>query len=515
MSTLDRPKWQLAEQRPVPEMPKIPDDVLSRAWQTDPYVSDPHSIIAVLTKFLAAVDSTMMIQFLPEEGVLNWVSNYAHRKTPEDFMLLYSILAVGVALSDGSEQIAHEYAQVAHYGQKMLETPCLQLVQSRILLAVYYVATCRHKEADQLISSAVATSSFLQLHLELDHSREASMKVFPFGMNRNGYAESRRRTFWALFMLERLSGYFPDRPVMINAEDIYTRLPADHASFERLVDIRAPMFDPYVSSFGQMAEQSIDIAGFQVELAHIWAETQAFNQRMALRPALADAEAQKLQSLTERAERWHAALPARLKFGGANLESAAFSGTIGSFLSIHMLYHHAMIKLNRHRGRLDQISVEARSEHAAKCRHHASSIIEMLDSLDRILRMRPTLLKTAPSIMAMAVTEAVDVLSASGSMTAMPDLIDILRVAKCALEKMTHVWRASSHSLFMVEQRMQNLELICKQGSRPSTPHDGYRLLPNTENKDRMGNRWQINDPIERSLPLEMDILYFKRGWEI
>ncbi|KAK5993240.1 hypothetical protein PT974_06669 [Cladobotryum mycophilum] len=506
--SLDHSKSQHTEQRSSPEMPKIPDEVLSRAWQTDPYISDPHSITAVLTKFFAQVDSTMITRFIPEEVVRNWIPVKARRKAPEDLMFFYSMLAVGVALSNGPEPIAHEYAQVAHYAQKMLDVRCLQLVQSRILLAVYYIATCRHREADEMICSAVAASSCMQLHLELERSTDANMTVYPFGMNRAGYAESRRRTFWSLFMLERLSGYFPDRPVMINAEDIYTQLPADPASFERLVEVQMPMFNPYASSFAKLAEQPLHITGYLVELVHIWSESQVFIHRTALRPASTEMEIEKLQNLIQRAEDWRASLPSRLKFGGSNLESAALSGNVGSFLTVHLLYHHTMIKLNRHRHGAGQLPVETRSEYLQKCRDHANGIIEILDSLERILRVRPTLLGTPPPVMAIAVTEAVDVLSAAGPMTAMPDTIDIVRVAKSAVEKMINVWKSSSRSLMVIEQRLQKLEHIRKQGSRPATPNDDYCLLLSTETRDRTGNRWQILDPIEKFIPLDMDMLY-------
>jgi hypothetical protein len=212
---LARPLDHTKSQRSTPlvpqEMPQIPESVLHRAWQTDPYVTDPQSINAVIGQFFANIDSTMILSFLPEHSTKSWVANSAHRKSPEDLMLLYSILAVGVALSGGHKNIAFEYAQVANYAQQRVTTNCLQVAQSRILLAVYFYSVSRRREATEVMAAATTTVASLQLNIELENTREASLPTFPLGLTRAGYSESRRRTLWALFMLERLNGLYPDR----------------------------------------------------------------------------------------------------------------------------------------------------------------------------------------------------------------------------------------------------------------------------------------------------------------
>jgi hypothetical protein len=508
-AVMDYSKPRIAEQQPFPEPARIPDDVLGRAWRTDPYASNPHLITNALTRFFANVDSTMILQFLPEEIFKNWVVSSVDRKSPEDLMLLYSTLAVGSALCGDPKHIAFEYAQVAHYAQKMIEMQCLQLVQSRILLAVYYISTCRTREADELVASAAASAACLQLSLELDHSRESAMTVYPLGLSRITYAEARRRTLWSLFMLERLSGLFPERPVMINAEDIYVRLPADIHSFEKLGEARSRSFDPYGPT--KLAEQPSDtaVAGYHIEMVHIWSDCQAAIYRMALRRTPAEAETAKLQDLIKRAEKWISSLPSRLTFGGTNLESAAYTRSIGTFLSMHLLYHHTMIELNRHRHGANQLPRDVQMGHLAKCRDHASSVIDMLNSLERILRVRPALLSIPPPAMAVVVTEAVDVLTASGPMTVLGELIDRVRIAKSAVDKMTGVWGASSKDRLAIDRRLQKLNRIRELGSRPPSPIQGYRLLPLSEEaKEKELSHWQIFDPIEQTFPKDMDMIY-------
>ncbi|KAL6910976.1 hypothetical protein GGI43DRAFT_32029 [Trichoderma evansii] len=500
---------RIAEQQPFPEPTRISDDVLGRAWRTDPFASNPHLITSALTRFFANVDSTMILQFLPEEIFKYWVITSVDRKSPEDLMLLYSMLAVGSALCGDPKHIAYEYAQVAHYAQKMTEMQCLQLVQSRILLAVYYISTCRTREADELVASAAASAACLQLSLELDHSRESSMTTFPLGLTRITYAESRKRTFWSLFMLERLSGLFPERPVMLNAEDIYVHLPTDIHSFEKGIEAQSRSFDPY--ELIRTAEQHSDtaVAGYHIEMVHIWADCQATIYRMALRRTPLEAETVKLQALVEKAEKWNSSLPSRMTFGGTNLEAAAYTRSIGTFLSMHLLYHHTMIELNRHRHGANQLPKDVQMEHSAKCRDHASSVIDMLNCLERILRVRPTLLSIPPPAMAIVVTEAVDVLTAGGPMTVLGELIDRVRIAKSAVDKMTGVWGSSSKDRLAIDRRLQKLNRIREQGSRSPSPIQGYRLLPLSEEaRDKENSHWQIFDPIEDTFPKDMDMIY-------
>lgn len=89
--------WQ--PRQPI-ELPPIHGDVLNRAWQTDPYVSDPEAISTVISSFVHT-DSTMALRFLPETAFTSWLAGNAHIKSLEDLMLIYSILAVGIALSGG------------------------------------------------------------------------------------------------------------------------------------------------------------------------------------------------------------------------------------------------------------------------------------------------------------------------------------------------------------------------------------------------------------------------------
>ncbi|KAK7219773.1 hypothetical protein V2G26_007776 [Clonostachys chloroleuca] len=409
---------------PTPTMPRIPNHVLHRAWQTDVLVTNPKSIKAAVSQFFSHVDGTMVLTLLPERSTRAWVTNSTQQMLPEDLMLLHSILAVGVALSGGPKHIAFEYTQAAQYAQKGMQFNCLQLAQSRILLALYYVSNGRKREANELISAAAATVSSLQLNLELDNSNDASISSFPLGLNRAGYCEARRRTLWSLFMLERLSGMFPDRVTMVNAKDIYIRLPSDRRSFEEQVESLAPVFNPHSLSLSKRSNHTDEITTFLVMMVHLWAESQATVYRMVHRPASAEGEFNKVQRLTGSIESWQSTLPTRLSLNRSNLEAAATEGIIDPFATMHLLYHHAMIKLNRHSRAPRQLSSDVRLHYVRACQEHAADIIDMVDSINGLFRSRTMNMSVPPPMLAIAIAEAVDVLSASQPLSLAKKVID-------------------------------------------------------------------------------------------
>lgn len=509
--SLDHAKVKISSPRRPEVLPRISDEILRRAWATDPYGSDPESINAVLTQYFGQIDNTMILQFLPEKIFRCWVSNPARAKTPEDLMVLYSALPIGVALSGGPKAIAYEYAQVAYYAQRMTSFPCLQLVQSRILLAVYHISASRLQEAGELISSAAAAAACLQLNQELEAPRPVeSSATYPFGMNHLGYREARRRTLWSLFLLERLNTVFPNRPAMINAEDIYVRLPADSETFERQADAFMPLFDPDEPMNAKLTDKASEITSYLVEMAHIWWTCQAGIFRLASRSARSDADLARTQYVRKRAEDWSSSLPSRLTFCGSNLESAACSGKAGPFLTMHLLHHHAIIRLNRHHVSMTGLSDKARADHVRVCCEHAASILDIASCLDRILRVRPMTLLTVPPAMSVAVLTAVDVLTAGGDLASISELSQRIRAAKMAVDGTAKVWEHSAVDQEAIEQRLQMLMRIFRsQGTQLTASADGYRIFPTAHGAHEEGQfRWQMMEPMEKPYLVDIDIMY-------
>lgn len=505
---MNHSKSHMGTPLPPPEMPRIPESVLNRAWQTDPYVTDPQSINAVITQFFAHIDSTMILQFLPERTTKSWVVSSVHRKSPEDLMLVYSMLAVGVALSGGPKHIAHEYAQVAHYAHRATTSNCLQVAQSRILLAVYYISVSRPREANEAMSAAAHTCAALQLNLEFDRTREAGVPVFPLALCRAGYSEARRRTMWSLFMLERLNGWFPDRMTMVSAEDMYIRLPADLRAFEQQLESGSPMFDPNEFQVLRTMNRPQEVAAYLVQMVHLWAESQSSSYKLVHRPAHPSLEISRVRTLLTAISHWRSAIPNRLDSMASNLEDAAMAGQLGSFLTMHLLCNHAAIKLNRYNGAPRQLSPESKKDAVEKCQHHATQIVQLIENLDRLLRARPMTLSVPPPMVAVAVAEAVDVLSASRPLASLDRVVDNMRVMKPLVDTMGNVWEESRNTRSSIDKRLHLLNRIRDRASHSPSAVEGFRIVSKADEKGERSYHWEIFEPLERLFGRELDIVY-------
>lgn len=506
---MDHSKSESSAEQFAPALPRIPEGVLYRAWNTDPYISDPVSINATISQFFAHVEETMIVRFLPQKVFTAWVASSVDRKSTDDLMLLYSVLAVGVALSGGSKRIAHEYAQVAQYAQRLTTVQSLQLGQTRILLAVYHASSSRLSECNEIMNAAAGTAACLQLNLEVDHPETASVSDYPFGMNKAAYCESRRRTLWSLFLLERLTGLFPARPTMMDAEDIYVRLVDDLDGFEKQMDSRMPLFDPYEYRLPKTAEQSLDVRSYLVEVVHLWSSCQTAIYRSARRPQPSKVDSATQGALLRRLQDWSAGLPAHLIFSDSNMEAAAHVGSASALLVMHLLYNHAMIRLNRYQHGARDMPANTRAHHYRRCCHYANNILDIAQCLERCLKHRPATLRIPPSVLVSMMTEAVDVLSARGAVSHLAELVDNIHLAKAVMEVMGRAWGVHGLEDGPISKRLQKLLQIRNRRSWPPSPAEGYQVVQGSQvGANDKEAQWQINDSIDTLCPRAMDIVY-------
>jgi hypothetical protein len=500
-------KSQIAIQRPAPELPRLSDEVLSRAWRTDPYVSDPQSISAVVSQFFDHVENTTIMRFVPEDTFKTWLANTAHKKTPEELMLVYSMLAVGVLLSGGPKHIASEYAQVAQYAQGRPGPNVLHLAQSRILLALYYTLGARRCEANDMISGAAGVTACLQLNMELESSRESGLTVYPFGLTKAGYSECRRRTFWSLFMLERLCGMFPDRLLLLHTDDTYLRLPADVQVFESQLESRMPFFDPHESQLPAMPKQHHGTTAYLVEMVHVWARCEHAIYRMSRRSQASREDMNTMQGVLSSLDKWQRTLPQSLVWSSMNMTEADKNGCIASFFMMHLLFSHAMIKAHRHPHSSNQLSENKRADLLHQCGSHAKRIMDIGVYIEHVLRTRTTALAMPPPTTATVLAEAMDVLSARGAVSRISELIRDGQMVEALADQNGAVWAESLGAKEAITERLSKLNQIRDQKTAPSGPLTGSQLVG--QRNEPESQQWVFEEAMARSIPTgNMDIVY-------
>ncbi|KAK1688108.1 fungal-specific transcription factor [Colletotrichum godetiae] len=499
--------WQ--HRQPI-ELPRIHEDVLHRAWQSDPYVSDPQSVSTVISSFFVHTDSTMALCFLPEIPFKSWVTGNAHIKSPEDLMLTYSILAIGVTLSGGPRTIASEYAQVARYAQQRV-TPGLQLAQARLLLAVYYISTSRSSEANDMISAAISIAIFLQLNLELDKSMDARQTTYPYGLNREGFAESRRRTYWACFVLERLNGMFPNRLGSLNPLDIFIRLPCEPDVFESQQASQAPFFPALPSSSSKMADQRLALPAYLIQLVAVWGDIMSSVYRNEHGLSSNGVPAAFVESSVGRLVSWRESLPGQFIYNPSNMDLAAQHGTLSTFLTIHLLFHHVLVKVHRHSYSSGRIPATMRMQYLSRIQEEAKQVLEITGMLEVLLQARRTPLSAPPPFMSYAVLEAADVLTAEGPLSELPGLLDQLAIASAIVEAASMVWDEARIHRSALEHRQDALRLL-RNLHPEAAPPVGSKVFDNEnegqDNINLLGKYWQMEDPMNTTFSPLVDIVY-------
>lgn len=484
------------------QVQRLSEETLLTAWKSDPCARNADTVEEVVTRFFIHCSSAMILRFLPEDVYKSWLGASPNRKRPEDLMLLYSILAVGTTLSNGPQNIADEYAQVAAYATKHFHYSCIQVVQTNILLAVYYLANNRLQDASELLSSATATASTLQLHIELDRSADAALTTFPMGMSRSGYAESRRRTLWSLFMLERVNGMFPDRPAMLNPGDIHSNLPGDAKAFARQLESHMPLFDAYDAA----SSKAVDCTEASlVDAVHIWAECQAAVFRAVSRPSMSSHDERKLHALSQSAYTWHSSLPTRLSFSNASFESAMYTVDAGSILAINVLYHHAMIKVNRYHHGAASMRPETQNNFIVRCREHAWTIVDMIRHFEDLRKSRPSSFQALPHFIITAASDAIDVLTAAGPIQNVTHMMENTIAIRDAIRAMASVWGGADGAVGAICYRLEQLDQVRSQGSHACGSSNGLRIIKNQHDGSF---RWIIPEPLETRFPRDMDVVY-------
>ncbi|KAK3325545.1 hypothetical protein B0H66DRAFT_599700 [Apodospora peruviana] len=513
-----------------PELPRIHEDVLCRAWQTDPYVSDPQSVLSTISSFFVHTDAAAL-RFLPEKAFNTWVQSSAHRKSPEDQMLVYSILALGIALSGGPKTIAHEYSQVARYATEH-SANSLQLVQARIILSLYYLSVSRPSDGNDMLSGAVSAATCLQLNLELDRSQDGALTAFPYGLTRTGYAECRRRTFWSCFIHERLNGLFPTRVGIINTEDVFIRLPTDLGSFEDQREVTTPEFEPNLSSL-QQQRAGVGIMGYLAEVVAIWGDVMIAIYRLSNRSTHYTFDFGQFHHYTmSRLLDWKSTLPPRVAFSAVNLDAIAGEDQ-GTLILMHLVYHLTIVKLHRHIPHRF-LTTTMRYQYAGIAREQARQLLDVVCAVAKESSTGRS--SMPPPFTSFAILEAIDVLSAEGSVQDLHGLVDGLALARSVLEILGTVWEDAKVHKMAMDHRLDKLAGLRDRsnsglgslldaeatdscggggggGGGPSSPMvHGIRVFTNgLEAKDAklpIGQCWQMTDALETRFPREMDCVY-------
>jgi hypothetical protein len=178
-------------------------DDRSFGWSSDPYAVDPGLILHYLELYFTHVNEVTYRMF-PRTPFLRWLRDGGKRSSGE-LMVLYAMLTIASVFSPRPERKAEggRFATIAgaavgnHFGAFTL-----QLVQSRLLLALYHHALGDADKSYDYGGLAFRAAAGLRLNLEAGVSDFDDDAALDYGLSRHGLEECHRRTFWSAFLMD-------------------------------------------------------------------------------------------------------------------------------------------------------------------------------------------------------------------------------------------------------------------------------------------------------------------------
>lgn len=178
-------------------------DYLGFDWRKDPYSVDVPITDHYIELYFTHINGVTYPIF-PRKPFLHWVRN-EKKKSSDDHMLVYSILAVGSIFSPrpGRDEEGSQLAKMAqHAVEKNRGKYTLQLAQARILLALYCLSTGDLERAWDYCGLASRAAAGLKLNVESNVPEMNGYDTQVYGLSQHGLAECRRRTFWSIYLTE-------------------------------------------------------------------------------------------------------------------------------------------------------------------------------------------------------------------------------------------------------------------------------------------------------------------------
>jgi hypothetical protein len=467
--------------------------------RVNPYKVNAGRTSELLSNFFKHIPDSVSCM-LPESAFKSWALSTSE-KSLDDLMLIYAILASGCVFSHKPENkaLGIQYASISRYACDTRRYS-LQLVQTRLVLAVYYYSQDKPYDSWDFCGEAMRAAAFLKMNVEIDKTGDALLTTFPYGLNRHGFAECRRRTYWTCFLLDRLSGLGAIHPSWGHSQDVFLRLPCDTMTFESQGESLNPFYDPARTTVRDHTS-SIGCLAALVDVTTIWGDVMANLYRMSNRRAQMSSSAEFVafyDDASRRLREWKDSLLSCFVFSAENLKKATTSGKLGTYIAMHTVYQATAMKLNRYVPTA-VLTPAQRAHHVALANHHAE---EMLMIIATIAARQPSMpspeanhtdlylpRELSSPFAGHTTVLAIDILTRRVPAAGLTRLMESFERVKSTLAELTVFWDPVKREQAQALQRIREVA----DGSTARETADGYL---------------EMRDPIDQSIPRELDVVY-------
>lgn len=260
---------------------------------------------------------------------------------------------------------------------------------------------------------------------------------------------------------------------MLHNGDTYLRLPCEDRRYEDQEYVDTPYFDNGLvdEKLCAVAERSsLGPMAFSVQISSLWSEIlgHVFRSSHGSSHQYVNDFESFYSHINRELLSWTRSLPSYLTYSKSNATICVSSGDIGSFVSLHAIYHSAIIKLNRNiRHALLSSSIISRNIQAAF--DHARQLLETLQMIGRTTygvqtsshltedEAHPVAIAYSTPFVGYAIFSAVDVLSAGGSLKTYASTIALMESGLIVFEKLNRFWASARQQSKAIRWRLDRL----------------------------------------------------------
>jgi hypothetical protein len=461
-----RPSEKSPSPRQRPASPiRRPSREITTQLTTNPIMTERELVMELMRLYFIHMGTSGAYAMVPENIFMLWLTDAWIQKSPDDLMLIYTMLAMATVFSPNPDhkERGKLFAAVGRFACDQRHYS-LQLIQSRLILSLYYYAIDNQTDCWDFAGSALRAATGMRLNCEAQNIEDIDVDELPFKLSRTGFAECRRRTFWACFIFDRFSGFCQGVPSALNPRDIFLRLPCDEKSFEEQVEVKNPYFDPSRTQHGL---DTIGSLAYLISIASLWDDVMANVYRSSRRHESIEEDPSEIlatyANFAACLEDWRSALPDDLSYSLENLDKAAIEGTLNTFITIHSLYNTSQMNLNRH-VRPSSIPPEQLEHNIRTATSHAESVLQMASALaartipsNSKSDTKDTLVSFSSPFIANAIICAIDILSAKGYLSSLPLFPSKIRGAMAIVTELGTFWQPCKQLKDMLVARNADL----------------------------------------------------------
>ncbi|KAL6722122.1 hypothetical protein ACLMJK_001228 [Lecanora helva] len=462
----------------------------SFSWCIDPFVVDIELSYHYLDAYLSNVNNATY-RIFPNRTFRHWAQT-SRRKSLQDIMTTYAILAVGSLFSfrHGCNGQGDTFCGIAKFAMEKNDGDfTLQLTHTRILLSLYYFAINAQHKAWDYSGMAIRAASGLRLNLETKCREIVKEEEFAYGLSNDALIECKRRTFWTVYLLDRFSGFCSGRSDMLRGKDIHLRLPCEEEPYEYQDGAVTAYFDNRKIGEGlpePAGRSSLGSMALSVQITTIWSEILAHAPQKS--HSSSEHYMKQFRSFYDSVSQdllcWLNNLPTRFQFSQSNAAICMSNGDIGSFVSLHAIYHTAVVNLNRNvcSAFLTDSNL---SHYMRKALNHARHLLEMMHIIEKTIydseslfaasgeKYHPQPTAYSTPFIGYAILSAVDVLSAGGLLKTCASTVSLMESSLVVFERLHRFWASARLQSKAIQGRVDVLsEMI---GSKDATHKQAWK----------------------------------------